>query len=107
MRTSMSIPGSILVAFYLAVVLHLHLEAKHCAEIDGLWCGFGPLVAGFPWNWIVLFLVDPQYQPSQKSYLMIFIASVAINSLIIYFVGRFIANVVARLIVKLKLKGAT
>lgn len=112
MKKEISITGSISVALYLALVLYLHLEAKHCAEADGLWCGFGYLVAGFPWNWIFLSLADvftPGNQASvdQKLLWGIFFASVVINSFVFYLVGRFIANAVVRLRAKMKFGGAT
>ncbi len=112
MKRRVSIAGSVLVAIYLAVVIYLHLDAEHCAEIDGLFCGFGYMVAGFPWNWILLSLADifmPEHRPSveQKFLWGIFFFSVTINSFILYLAGRFIGNVVSRVRSDMKSSGAT
>lgn len=101
MKKRISIIGFVLAAFYLVIVLFLHLLVKHCIEIDGMFCGIWYAVAGLPWTWIFLSLADallPEYPPAveQKLFREIFFTSILINSLVIYLIGRFISNAIAR-----------
>jgi hypothetical protein len=87
-----TIAGAISVAFYLAFVFYLHLAAKRCAGMDGLFCGFGYLIAGFPWIWMFLIIAEvfmPHHYPPVPENLLwgTLLASVVINSLIFYFGG--------------------
>ena len=112
MRRAISTAGLASVIFYLAVVLLLHLEAKHCGETDGLFCGLGYMIAGFPWAWIFLSLADaflPEYSPAmeQQLFVGVCVASVIINTVIFYFIGRFIGKVIVRRRVGMLSNGAT
>jgi len=70
------------------------------------------MITGFPWVWMFLYLAElllPEYQPAveQQLFWVQFFVSVLINSLICYYIGRFIDSVVARRKVNLSSNGAT